>query len=228
MNRNQKSDVIEEVATQIRESQAVFAVDYRGVTVKQAAVLRDRLLEADATFRVVKNTLTERAADQAGSPGLKSLLAGPTALTFVRGDAAVAAKALAGFRRETQLVEFKGGTLNGDTLTVDQVESIARLPSREVLQGQFVGVLASPITGLVRGLSGLISGLAVALGEIQERGLVGGGATAPAAEAPTDAPSGPGDEAPGGSEAPEETSTPSEAPGDPVAEATAAESDKKT
>jgi large subunit ribosomal protein L10 len=226
VNRNQKSDVIEEVATQIRESQAVFAVDYRGVTVKQAGVLRDRLLEAEATFRVVKNTLTERAAEQAGSPGLKSLLAGPTALTFVRGDAAVAAKALAGFRRETQLVSFKGGTLDGDTLTVDQLESIARLPSREVLQGQFVGVLASPITGLVRGLSGLISGLAVALGEIQERGLVGGGATAPAAEAATDAPSEPPDEAPGGSEGPEETPTPSEAPGDPVAEATAAESDE--
>jgi large subunit ribosomal protein L10 len=185
VNRNQKSDVIEQVATQIRESQAVFAVDYRGVTVKQAGMLRDRLLEADATFRVVKNTLTERAADEAGAPGLKGLLTGPTALTFVRGDAALAAKALAGFRRETQLLDFKGGTLEGDTLSVEQVESIARLPTREVLQGQFVGVLASPLTGLVRGLGGLISGLAVALGQIQEKGLVGGGALAPAASEPS-------------------------------------------
>lgn len=174
MNREQKAVAIEEVTTQIRESEAVFAVDYRGLSVKQAMDLRQRLTEADASFRVVKNSLTERAADQAGTPGLKTLLQGPTAFAFVRGDAAVAAKALAGFRRETQLLEFKGGTLGGDVLTPEQVDSIARLPSRDVLQGQFVGVLASPITGLVRGLGALISGLAVALGQIQEKGLVSG------------------------------------------------------
>jgi large subunit ribosomal protein L10 len=183
VNRNQKAGVIEEVATQIREAQAVFAVDYRGLSVKQAGDLRERLLGADATFRVVKNTLTERAADKAGAEGLKAVLEGPTALTFVRGDAAVAAKTLAGFRRETNLLSFKGGTLEGEVLTVEQVESIARLPAREVLQAQFVGVLAAPITGLVRGLSGLLSGLAVALGQIQERGLIGDGAPA---EAPAD------------------------------------------
>jgi large subunit ribosomal protein L10 len=185
MNRDKKASVIEEVAAQIREAQAVYAVDYRGLSVKQAGALRDRLLEADATFRVVKNTLTERAAERAGAEGLKAVLDGPTALTFVRGDAAVAAKALATFRRETNLLQFKGGTLDGDTLSVEQVEFIARLPARELLQAQFVGVLAAPITGLVRGLNGLLSGLAVALGQIQEKGLIGGGAApAPVEEAP--------------------------------------------
>ena len=185
MNRDQKADVIEEVATQIRESQAVYAVDYRGLSVKQASDLRGRLMDADAVFRIVKNTLTLRAADQAGAEGLKTMLDGPTALTFVRGDAAVAAKALATFRRETSLLEFKGGTLEGELLSVDQMESIARLPARDVLQGQFVGVLASPITGLVRGLGGLLGGLAVALGQIQEKNLIGDGAApAPAAPAP--------------------------------------------
>lgn len=193
MNREQKAVAIEEVTTQIRESEAVFAVDYRGLSVKQAVELRQRLTEADASFRVVKNSLTERAADDAGTPSLKTLLQGPTAFAFVRGDVAVAAKALAGFRRETQLLEFKGGTLNGDALTAEQVDSIARLPARDVLQGQFVGVLASPITGLVRGLGALISGLAVALGQIQERGLVSGEA-APA-EAQTSEVAGPADEA---------------------------------
>ena len=187
MNRDQKADVIEEVATQIRESQAVYAVDYRGLSVQQARTLRDRLTDADAVFRIVKNTLTLRAADQAGAEGLKSVLEGPTALTFVRGDAAVAAKALATFRRETSLLEFKGGTLEGDVLSVDQMESIARLPARDVLQGQFVGVLASPITGLVRGLGGLLGGLAVALGQIQERNLIGDGAAPAPAEAPAPA-----------------------------------------
>ena len=113
MNRDQKAAVIEEVAGQITEAEAVFAVDYRGISVPQAAELRTRLRDADASFRVVKNTLTERAADQAGAEGLKELLEGPTAMTFVRGDAAAAAKALRDFRRQTQLLEFKGGWMNG-------------------------------------------------------------------------------------------------------------------
>ena len=183
MDRDQKATAIEEVATQIRDAQAVFAIDYRGLSVGQAADLRTRLLDADATLRVVKNRLTERSADQAGAESLKALLTGPTALTFVRGDVAVAAKALSTFRRESQLLEFKGGTLAGEELTIDQIESIARLPARDVLRGQFIGVLASPISGLARGLSSLVSGIAIQLRQIQEQGLVGGG-EAPQAEQP--------------------------------------------
>ena len=88
MNREQKAAAVAEIATRIQESQAVFAVDYRGISVPQAAELRAKLREADARFQVVKNTLTERAADQAGAESLKELLDGPTALTFVFGDAA--------------------------------------------------------------------------------------------------------------------------------------------
>ena len=113
MNKEQKAAVIDEVAAQIEESEAVFAVDYRGISVQQVAELRQRLSEADATLRVVKNTLTERAADKAGAEALKELLEGPTAFTFVRGDAALAAKAIATFRREHEVPEFKGGTMDG-------------------------------------------------------------------------------------------------------------------
>ena len=88
MNREQKAAAIAEIAEPIKEAEAVFAVDYRGISVAQAAELRTQLRDADATFRVVKNTLTERAADEAGAEALKALLEGPTALTFVRGDAA--------------------------------------------------------------------------------------------------------------------------------------------
>src|SRR5450759_5913076 len=97
MNRKQKSVAIAEIATQIDESSAIFAVDYRGISVAQAAELRAKLREADAVFKVVKNSLTERAADQVGADSLKEYLAGPTALTFVHGDIAVAAKALADY-----------------------------------------------------------------------------------------------------------------------------------
>ena len=182
MNRDQKAAVIEEVAGQIQEADAVFAVDYRGISVPQAAELRTKLRDADASFRIVKNTLTERAADQAGAEGLKELLQGPTAMTFVKGDAAAAAKALRDFRRATQLLEFKGGWMNNAALSPDEIDAIAQLPSRDVLYGRLVGMVASPLTGLAAAMGGLIGGLARQLQAIADQGLVGGDAPASAAE----------------------------------------------
>jgi len=196
MNREQKAAVIEEIAANIRESEAVIAVDYRGLSVPQASELRTRLREADARFSVVKNTLTERAADAADAEALKALLDGPTALAFVRGDAAAAAKALRDYGRETELLPFKGGILNGTAITAEDIGAIARLPSRQVLYGQLVGVIAHPISGLARTLNQLVGGLALALGQIRDQGLVTGEApAAPAAEAPADEPE-PADAAP--------------------------------
>ena len=190
MNRDQKAAAVAEIAEQIQESEAVFAVDYRGISVPQAAELRAKLRDADATFRIVKNTLTERAADKAEAEALKGLLEGPTALTFVRGDVAAAAKAIADYQRSSggQLLPFKGGLMNGDALDAAQITAISKLPAREVLYGQLVGVVASPITGLARGLNGLLSGLAVALGGVLEKKESGeipsGEAPAPAEPAP--------------------------------------------
>ena len=183
MDRAQKAAVIEEVAGQISEAEAIFAVDYRGISVPQAADLRTRLRDADATFRVVKNTLSERAAQQAGADGLVEHLQGPTAMTFVRGDAAAAAKALSDFSRATGFLAFKGGWMNGKALTGDEIIAISRMPSREVLYGQLVGMVASPLTGLAAGLSNLISGLGRQLAQIAEQGLVGQDAPAAAEEA---------------------------------------------
>ena len=188
MNRDQKAAVIEEVAGQLREADAVYAVDYRGTSVPQAAELRTRLRDADTRFRVVKNTLTERAADDAGAEALKQYLEGPTALVFVNGDAAVAAKALADFRRASGLLEFKGGWMGGDVLTAEQVDAIAKLPSREVLYGRLVGMVASPITGLASAMGGLIGGLARQLQQMADQGLVGGDAPAAAADTPAQEP----------------------------------------
>jgi large subunit ribosomal protein L10 len=226
LNREQKAAVIDQVAAQISESEAIFAIDYRGISVPQAAELRTRLRDADASFRVVKNRLTERAADQAGADALKAFLEGPTAMTFVRGDAAVAAKALSDFRRTTGgLLGFKGGWMNGDTLTAEQIDAISRLPSRDVLYGRLVGMVASPLTGLASALNGLIGGLARQLSQIAEQGLVGGDAPAPAAEeAPAAEPEEPAaeaaleapapdaasDDAPSGDAAPAEDSAPAE------------------
>ena len=207
MNKEQKAERVAQIAAAIRESEAVFAVDYRGISVPQAAELRSKLIEAGARFSVVKNTLTERAVDDVGADTLKQFLEGPTAFTFVAaegGDVAMAAKALSQFRRANEVLEFKGGIMGGEPLSIEQIESIAKLPAVDVLHGQLVGVLASPITGLVRGLNQLISGLAIALGQIQAEGKLGGDEETPAEE------------------------TPSEAPGDPVAEGEAAESETET
>lgn len=205
MNRDEKAAVVEEIAGQLGTAQAVFAVDYRGLSVSQAAELRAKLREADASFRVVKNSLGERAADQAGVAHLKPYLVGPTALTVVRGDAALAAKTLNDTARALRgLLEFKGGIMDGTSLSAADVVSIARLPAREVLYAQFVGTIASPLVGLVRGLNGLLAGLAIQLQQIMEQGLIGGSPThgapasveAAAAPAEAEAPTEPEAEAP--------------------------------
>src|SRR6201994_2369550 len=227
MNRDQKAVAIEEIATQIDESNAIFAVDYRGISVPQVAELREKLRDADATFKVVKNSLTERAADQAGAETLKDYLAGPTALTFVRGDAATAAKAIADYAKATQLLPFKGGLMDGSALDVDQLRSLSRLPSREVLSGQLVGVVASPVGGLVRSLAALVGGLASALGQVQQKKESGeipaGEPPAAAAEAPA-AEQAPAEDATAAEEAsPEAATATDDAPAAEEAEAPAEE-----
>jgi large subunit ribosomal protein L10 len=221
VNRDQKAAVVDQVAADIQNAGAVFAVDYRGMSVTQAAELRGKLIDAQASLRVVKNTLTERAADKAGADSLKELLEGPTALTFVNGDVAVAAKVIADFRRANELPQFKGGSMGGDPLSAEQIDAIAKLPSRDMLNAQLAGTIASPITGLVRGLNALISGLAIQLGAIAEQGLVGGDSPAPVDSGRSTVDSAEGSDGAEGSAPAEET--PSEAPGDPVAEAEAAE-----
>lgn len=196
MNREQKAAVIEEIASQLSAAQAVFAVDYRGLTVTQAAELRAKLRDANTAFRVVKNSLTERAADKAGAESLKSLLEGPTALALVEGDAALAAKALSDTARTLRLLEFKGGVMDGNTLSAEDVRAIARLPAREVLHGQLVGVVAAPLSGLARTLNALLAGVAVALQQVVDQGLVGGGESPAPADPSDQAPAAPSDAVP--------------------------------
>jgi large subunit ribosomal protein L10 len=227
MNRDQKAVAIAEIATHIDESNAIFAVDYRGISVAQVADLRAKLREADAVFKVVKNSLTERAADQVGAETLKEYLAGPTALTFVRGDVAMAAKAIADYARATQLLPFKGGLMEGAVLDIEQLRSLSRLPSREVLYGQLVGVVASPVTGLVRTLNALIGGLAVALGQVgqkKESGEIPAGDPPAAAAPPEEKPAEetPEAEAPAEEAAPAEETPEAEAPPEEKPEAEAA------
>jgi large subunit ribosomal protein L10 len=210
MDREQKTAVVEELATELKDATAIFALDYRGISVPQAAELRAGLRDADTRFRIVKNRLTLRAADAAGTDVLKAHLSGPTALALVKGDAALAAKTLNRLGSEWELLDYKGGLMDGQELDPDSFTAIAKLPGREALNAQLAGVVASPITGLVRGLGSMIQGLALQLGQIAEQGLVSGEppAEAPKEEAPKE------DEAPA-DEAPAEATTSEESPPDP-------------
>jgi len=193
VNKEQKAAVVDEIAERLGSADAIFAVDYRGISVPEAAELRTKLREADAVFTVVKNRLAKRAAEKAGTTDLDELFDGPIALAFVKGDAVVAAKAIATFSREHDVLEYRGGIMDGEPLDPEKFKAIARLPGLDVLHGQLVGVAASPLTGLTRGLASMLSGLAVGLGQIAEQGLVGGEeqpaeeqAEEPAAEEPAE------------------------------------------
>jgi large subunit ribosomal protein L10 len=184
MDKEQKAAAVAKLTDRLKEAESIFAVDYRGISVTGAAELRSRLREADASFKVVKNRLAKRAVAEAGTEGLDGLLEGPTALTLIKGDPVTAAKAISTFAREHEVLTYKGGLMDGQPLDADGFTAIARLPGLDVLHGQLVGVTASPLTGLVRGLGSLLSGLAVALGQIAEQGLVSGEAPESEAEEP--------------------------------------------
>lgn len=183
MNRHQKEQAVGELAYEFGAAEAVYAVDYRGLTVAQISELRARLLENDTKLKVVKNSVTKLAAEKAEVETISEHLSGPTALAFVRGDAAASAKILNGFVKESnEILELKGGLLNGTPLTSAEVVSIAKLPSRETLIQQLVTMIASPISGTARTLNALLAAIPVQLQKIADEGLIGG--NAPAAEAP--------------------------------------------
>jgi large subunit ribosomal protein L10 len=187
MNRDEKAAVVDKIAADIKASDAIFAIDYRGISVTQAAELRGKLRESDSSFTVVKNRLTKLAAAKAGVAALDDVLTGPTALTFVRGDVAAAAKAITTFNKEADVLTFKGGYMGETLLDTERFTAIAKLPSRDTLNAQLAGIVASPIVTLTRGLGSMISGFAQQLQQVADQGLVGGTAPeAPAEEAPAE------------------------------------------
>ena len=168
MNREEKTVVVDELAERLSESQAIFAVEYKGISVPQAAELRAKLRESDASFKVVKNRLAKLASAKAGTD-LDELLTGPIALTLINGDPVVVAKTITTFTKEHDVLAYKGGVMDGAPLDVESFTAIAKLPGLDVLHGQLVGLAASPLTGLVAGMSNLISGLGRQLAQIAEQ-----------------------------------------------------------
>jgi large subunit ribosomal protein L10 len=155
VKKEDKEQVVASLTERLKTAETVLVADYRGLTMPQIDALRTRLLESGARFSVVKNTLTRRAAEAAGSDALLALLEGPSAIAFIEteGDMVAAAKALADSARETRILVIKGGVMQGRTMTAPEVESLATLPPIDVLRGQVLGAIIAPLSSLI----GLVS-----------------------------------------------------------------------
>ena len=153
--RADKVAVVKEITTKLKEARAIFVTEYRGMSVPNMADVRNALRPTDSQHVVYKNTLTKRAVADAGIEGLEEHLTGPTALTFVYGDVAGAAKALRDASKTQPLLVIKGGVLGDAVLSADDVKALADLPSRDVLLAQFAGALQAPLVktaGLLQAL----------------------------------------------------------------------------
>jgi large subunit ribosomal protein L10 len=151
VKKEDKEQVVTALTERLKAAETVLVADYRGLTMPQIDALRTRLIESGARFSVVKNTLTRRAAEAAGSEALLALLEGPSAIAFIEsgGDMLAAAKALADSARETKVLVIRGGVIQGRTASAAEVESLATLPPLEVLRGQVLGAIIAPLSSLI-------------------------------------------------------------------------------
>jgi large subunit ribosomal protein L10 len=151
MQKEDKERVVAELTEKLRNSETMIVADYRGLTMPQIDALRGKLIENGARFTVVKNTLTRRAAQDAGADALLALLEGPSAIAFVEadGDAVAVAKALSESVRDTRILAIRGGVMQGRVISGSDVEELAKLPPLEVLRGQVIGAVIAPLQNLI-------------------------------------------------------------------------------
>ncbi len=151
MLRSNKEQIVEELTERLRQTETLIVADYRGLTMKEIDALRGELLQHGARFTVVKNSLTRRAAEEAGADVVLTLLDGPTAIAFLEadGDPVAVAKALAESARTTKVLTVRGGVLEGRAISAEEVESLAKLPPADVLRGQVLGAITSPLYAIV-------------------------------------------------------------------------------
>lgn len=169
MANQMKEKMVSEIQKSVEESNVMWVVDYRGLTVKQTEALRGLLRKQEASMKVFKNTLVKRVLSAAEMPVLDEVLAGPSAFVFASGDPVASAKALKDFAKGNPQLIVKGGILDGSEMTPEQVKAIADLPSREELLAKLVGTMQNPMSGLVRVLNGSATGLVQALDQIAKQ-----------------------------------------------------------
>jgi large subunit ribosomal protein L10 len=219
MKKEHKQEVVDELTERLQAAETLLVADYRGLTMPQIDELRTRLLESGARFTVVKNTLTRRAAEAAGAEALLTLLEGPSAIAFLEadGDMVAAAKALADAARETRVLEIRGGVMQGRAMSAAEVESLATLPSADVLRGQVLGAIVAPLTTFAALLNAPLQNL-VGLIDARIEQLEASGDGGEAAAGPEDPASGGGGEQAAEAPAAEQEAEPAAEAEEPVAE----------
>ena len=176
MHRSEKERVVAELVDRLRSTETLIVADYRGLSVTDINKLRGELLEHGAKFTVVKNTLTKRAAEEAGADALLALLDGPTAIAFLEtdGDPIAVAKALNAAARETKVLEIRGGILDGQEIGEADVKNLATLPPTDILRGQLVGAVAGPLMTVVglftAPLRDLVNVIDARIAQLEEQG----------------------------------------------------------
>src|ERR1700722_19560589 len=209
--RPDKVAVVDEVRSRLDEADAVIVTEYRGLKVKDLAALRRSISTLGAEYRIYKNTLVRLAANQSAD-GFAELVTGPTALTFVQGDAAAVTKALRDFARANPLLVIKGGLLGNSVLGAQATAALADLPSREVLLARLAGALAAPMQSMAGLLAAVPRNFAYGLVALRDQRAAGG----PSSEAPSasaaDAPTSSSEEAPSASSEEAPSASSEEAP----------------
>jgi large subunit ribosomal protein L10 len=208
VKKDDKERLVAELTERLRTTETLLVADYRGLTMPQIDELRTKLLEHGARFAVVKNTLTRRAAEAAGTDALLALLEGPTAIAFLEsnGDPVAVAKALVDAARDTRVLEVRGGLLEGRPVEPGEIESLAKLPPVDVLRSQVLGAITGPLTAIV----GLFTAPVQDLYGLLDARIEQLGADQPQAEAEAEV-----EAAPEADAAPEAEATSDESPAEP-------------
>jgi large subunit ribosomal protein L10 len=224
MHRSEKERVVADLVERLRSTETLIVADYRGLSVTEINDLRGQLLEHGARFTVVKNTLTRRAAEEAGADALLALLDGPTAIAFLEsdGDPVAVAKALNAAARDTKVLEIRGGILDGQQIGEADVKSLATLPPTDVLRAQLVSAVSGPLMTVVglftAPLRDLVNVIDARIKQLEEQG--GAEEASPEASATEEEPAeeASAEEAPPAEEPPQEAPLAAETPAEPEPE----------
>jgi large subunit ribosomal protein L10 len=185
MLKREKERVVADLVERLRASDTLIIADYRGLTMPEIDGVRTEVLKHGARFTVVKNTLTKRAAEEAGVPELVELLDGPTAIAFVgEGDMVGVAKALSDTARQTRILSVRGGILQGKPMSAEQVRDLASLPPAEVLRGQVLGAIVAPLSAIAALINAPLQDLVGLIDARIEQLEAQGGTEQPPDEAP--------------------------------------------
>jgi large subunit ribosomal protein L10 len=166
--KQEKVEAIREILEKVRASKSAVVTGYSGLTVEEVTQLRAQLFHAKVDYQVVKNNLARLALNQAEITVLDDLLVGPTAIALAQGDAVAPIRVLSKFAKEHDKLKLRGGWMDGRKLSVQDIKTLANLPSREVLLSKMLGSMKSPVTGIVVVLAGPLRKLVYALNAVKE------------------------------------------------------------